>query len=215
LRNEGDFYQVVESHADKPLRLFVYNIDFDVTREVVIVPNRLWSNSGDSLLGCGVGYGLLHRIPKPQDNRSPNPTTTSSSNERPSMEEEDYEQTSGVSVIPSGMPSTIPGASAKGSISGNLRAPKRHYKNSTSTDWRDHLSSQPPLTPLTSSIAEFENQQPFVPFDSSFGHGVGHGGSGGSGGRSGSGERHVPPPISTGGRASMPDIIAEDDEEGE
>ena len=32
-------------------------------REVVLVPNRMWG--GEGLLGCGVGFGLLHRIPKP------------------------------------------------------------------------------------------------------------------------------------------------------
>ncbi|KAM0756172.1 hypothetical protein T439DRAFT_22505 [Meredithblackwellia eburnea MCA 4105] len=65
LRGEGDFYDVVEAHVDKPLRLFVYNADYDVTREAILVPNRSWG--GEGLLGCGVGYGLLHRIPKPQD----------------------------------------------------------------------------------------------------------------------------------------------------
>ncbi|BGP43876.1 hypothetical protein JCM10449v2_007933 [Rhodotorula kratochvilovae] len=65
LRGEGDFYDVVEAHVDKPLRLFVYNTDYDVTREAILVPNRTWG--GEGLLGCGVGYGLLHRIPKPQD----------------------------------------------------------------------------------------------------------------------------------------------------
>lgn len=30
-------------------------------REVVLVPNRKWG--GEGLLGCGVGFGLLHRIP--------------------------------------------------------------------------------------------------------------------------------------------------------
>ncbi|KPV73191.1 uncharacterized protein RHOBADRAFT_17459, partial [Rhodotorula graminis WP1] len=63
LRGEGDFYDVVEAHVDKPLRLFVYNSDYDVTREAILVPNRSWG--GEGLLGCGVGYGLLHRIPKP------------------------------------------------------------------------------------------------------------------------------------------------------
>ncbi|KWU45238.1 hypothetical protein RHOSPDRAFT_16673, partial [Rhodotorula sp. JG-1b] len=62
LRGEGDFYDVVEAHVDKPLRLFVYNSDYDVTREAILVPNRSWG--GEGLLGCGVGYGLLHRIPK-------------------------------------------------------------------------------------------------------------------------------------------------------
>ncbi|GAA5997515.1 Grh1p [Rhodotorula paludigena] len=65
LRGEGDFYDVVEAHVDKPLRLFVYNADYDVTREAILVPNRSWG--GEGLLGCGVGYGLLHRIPKPQE----------------------------------------------------------------------------------------------------------------------------------------------------
>lgn len=68
LHKESDFYNLVEEHVDKPLRLFVYNSDFDVTREVVIIPNRAWSSggAGEGLLGCGVGYGVLHRIPKPQ-----------------------------------------------------------------------------------------------------------------------------------------------------
>ncbi|GAA5957983.1 hypothetical protein JCM3765_006222 [Sporobolomyces pararoseus] len=65
LRGEGDFYDVVENHTDKSLRLFVYNSDYDVTRETILVPNRTWG--GEGLLGAGVGYGLLHRIPKPQD----------------------------------------------------------------------------------------------------------------------------------------------------
>ncbi|SCV74528.1 BQ2448_7557 [Microbotryum intermedium] len=73
LRGEGDFYDVVEAHVDKPLRLFVYNADYDVTRETILIPNRSWG--GEGLLGCGVGYGLLHRIPKPQDRARGGSTT--------------------------------------------------------------------------------------------------------------------------------------------
>lgn len=36
MKKEGDFYDLIEQHANKPCRLFVYNADFDVTREVVI-----------------------------------------------------------------------------------------------------------------------------------------------------------------------------------
>ena len=57
LRSEGDFYELVEAHVDRALRLYVYNSDYDHTREVIIVPNREWG--GEGLLGCGVGYGLL------------------------------------------------------------------------------------------------------------------------------------------------------------
>ncbi|CAO1630608.1 unnamed protein product [Parajaminaea phylloscopi] len=65
LKHEGDFYELVEAHEGRPLRLYVYNSDYDHTREVIIVPNREWG--GEGLLGCGVGFGLLHRIPRPQD----------------------------------------------------------------------------------------------------------------------------------------------------
>ncbi|KAG8870474.1 hypothetical protein FRB97_009726 [Tulasnella sp. 331] len=61
LSKEGDFYDVIEQHVEKPLRVYVYSYDFDTLREVVLVPNRMWGGAG--LLGCGVGYGLLHRIP--------------------------------------------------------------------------------------------------------------------------------------------------------
>ncbi|KAF9005282.1 hypothetical protein BDZ89DRAFT_1145303 [Hymenopellis radicata] len=58
---ENDFYDLVEAHVDKPLRVYVYSHDFDALREVVLVPNRHWGGSG--LLGCVFGYGLIHRIP--------------------------------------------------------------------------------------------------------------------------------------------------------
>ncbi|CAG8531282.1 14891_t:CDS:10 [Funneliformis caledonium] len=62
LRNESDFYDLIDVYLGKPLRLYVYNADFDVCREVIIVPNHEWGGEGS--LGCGVGYGYLHRIPK-------------------------------------------------------------------------------------------------------------------------------------------------------
>ncbi|KAK1236236.1 hypothetical protein PQX77_000524 [Marasmius sp. AFHP31] len=61
LSAENDFYDLVETHVDKPLRVYVYSHDFDTLREVVLVPNRHWG--GEGLLGCVFGYGLLHRIP--------------------------------------------------------------------------------------------------------------------------------------------------------
>ncbi|RSH88012.1 uncharacterized protein EHS24_000536 [Apiotrichum porosum] len=63
LHGEHAFYDLVEAHLDKPLRLYVYSADLDNLREVVVIPNEKWGGSG--LLGCGVGYGILHRIPRP------------------------------------------------------------------------------------------------------------------------------------------------------
>ncbi|CEL51949.1 Golgi reassembly-stacking protein 2 OS=Rattus norvegicus GN=Gorasp2 PE=1 SV=3 [Rhizoctonia solani AG-1 IB] len=69
LERESDFYELIEEHVDKPLRVYVYSFDFDNLREVVLVPNRMWGGQG--LLGCGVGYGLLHRIPKDRSSLMP------------------------------------------------------------------------------------------------------------------------------------------------
>lgn len=41
--------------------MYVYNIDDDMCREVTIKPNSKWGGEGS--LGCGIGYGYLHRIP--------------------------------------------------------------------------------------------------------------------------------------------------------
>ncbi|KAJ7366716.1 GRASP55/65 PDZ-like domain-containing protein [Mycena albidolilacea] len=68
---ENDFYELVEAHVDKPLRVYVYSHDFDALREVVLVPNRHWG--GEGLLGCVFGYGLLHRIPPQPAERAATP----------------------------------------------------------------------------------------------------------------------------------------------
>ncbi|CAG8582275.1 157_t:CDS:2 [Acaulospora colombiana] len=56
LLSENDLYDLIDDYMGKPLRLYVYNSDFDVCREVIIVPNQEWGGEGS--LGCGVGYGI-------------------------------------------------------------------------------------------------------------------------------------------------------------
>uniref|UniRef100_G3NMU8 Golgi reassembly stacking protein 2 n=1 Tax=Gasterosteus aculeatus aculeatus TaxID=481459 RepID=G3NMU8_GASAC len=56
-----DLFSVVETYEGKELKLYVYNTDTDNCREVVVTPNCDWG--GDGSLGCGIGYGYLHRIP--------------------------------------------------------------------------------------------------------------------------------------------------------
>lgn len=48
-------------NSQPEVELYVYNKDFNTLRPVRIRPNSSWGGSG--LLGCGVGYGLLHRLP--------------------------------------------------------------------------------------------------------------------------------------------------------
>ncbi|XP_030614214.1 Golgi reassembly-stacking protein 2 [Archocentrus centrarchus] len=56
-----DLFSLIETHEGKDLKLYVYNTDADNCREVVITPNSDWGGEGS--LGCGIGYGYLHRIP--------------------------------------------------------------------------------------------------------------------------------------------------------
>lgn len=64
LHESEDLFTLIESHEGKPLKLYVYNSDSDSCREVTITPNSSWGGEGS--LGCGIGYGYLHRIPKCQ-----------------------------------------------------------------------------------------------------------------------------------------------------
>ncbi|XP_064410676.1 Golgi reassembly-stacking protein 1b isoform X1 [Latimeria chalumnae] len=61
LQEAEDFFTLIETHEGKPLKLMVYNSDTDICREVVVTPNGAWGGEGS--LGCGIGYGYLHRIP--------------------------------------------------------------------------------------------------------------------------------------------------------
>lgn len=63
LHGESGLSEIVEAHIGTPLRLYVYNNEYDVTREVTIQPSRDWG--GEGALGCVLGYGALHRLPAP------------------------------------------------------------------------------------------------------------------------------------------------------
>jgi hypothetical protein len=56
-----DLFTLIESSENKQLKLYVYNCDLDSVREVLLTPNSAWGGEGS--LGCGIGYGYLHRIP--------------------------------------------------------------------------------------------------------------------------------------------------------
>ncbi|KAI9892047.1 MAG: hypothetical protein M1814_001752 [Vezdaea aestivalis] len=63
LQGESGLGELVEDHLDRPLQLWVYNRDYDVTRSVSITPGRRWG--GEGALGCEMGFGALHRLPPP------------------------------------------------------------------------------------------------------------------------------------------------------
>ena len=61
LHESEDLFSLIEAHEGRPLKLYIYNTETDHCREVSITPNGAWG--GDGSLGCGIGYGYLHRIP--------------------------------------------------------------------------------------------------------------------------------------------------------
>jgi hypothetical protein len=72
-------FTLIESSENKQLKLYVYNVDLDTVREVLLTPNSAWGGEGS--IGCGIGYGYLHRIPikdekekKPLDVKTENTT---------------------------------------------------------------------------------------------------------------------------------------------
>lgn len=75
LQDSEDFFSLIEAHEGKALKLMVYNTQTDSCRDVVVTPNGAWGGEGS--LGCGIGYGYLHRIPVQTDVPSPKlPSTT-------------------------------------------------------------------------------------------------------------------------------------------
>ncbi|KAK6625194.1 hypothetical protein RUM43_005485 [Polyplax serrata] len=78
LHESEDLFGLIEAYENRPLKLYVYNTGDDTCREVTITPMSNWG--GDGSLGCGIGYGYLHRIPvrtAPVSNKS---TTVLSTN---------------------------------------------------------------------------------------------------------------------------------------
>jgi hypothetical protein len=61
LRGEAALGELVEDHLNRSLILWVYNSEFDVVREVELVPRRGWG--GEGALGAVLGFGALHRLP--------------------------------------------------------------------------------------------------------------------------------------------------------
>lgn len=73
LQDSEDFFSLIEAHEGRPLKLLVYSTVTDGCREVVVTPNGAWGGEGS--LGCGIGYGYLHRIPALSEVPEPKPST--------------------------------------------------------------------------------------------------------------------------------------------
>ena len=74
MRGENALPELIEAYLNRPLRLYVYNNEYDVTRTVDITPSRAWG--GEGALGCVLGYGALQRLPAPLTEPSQAPGET-------------------------------------------------------------------------------------------------------------------------------------------
>ena len=63
VHGESGLGELVEDYLSRPLRLYVYNHEYAVTRIVTITPSRNWGGTG--ALGCVLGFGALHHLPPP------------------------------------------------------------------------------------------------------------------------------------------------------
>ena len=61
MNDAEDFYALIDKNQGLPVKLYVYNTVTDKIRQVILTPNIGWGGEGS--LGCGIGYGYLHRIP--------------------------------------------------------------------------------------------------------------------------------------------------------
>lgn len=89
--------RVINSKYNQELVLYAYNHEYDVVRPVTMIPNDQWGGKG--LLGCGVGYGLLHRLPIPSGSEPGSVLFDSQSYNTPNLSQ-DYIQNFTPSNIP-------------------------------------------------------------------------------------------------------------------
>ena len=93
LHGEAGLGELVEDHIGRPMRLYVYNNEYDVTREITIHPSRDWGGQG--ALGCELGYGALHRLPAPLSSPMAGPGETLFETENARFSNEDVRPISG------------------------------------------------------------------------------------------------------------------------
>ncbi|XP_060086008.1 Golgi reassembly-stacking protein 2-like [Ylistrum balloti] len=104
LHESEDLFTLIDSHEGKPLRLYIYNTESDSCREVTITPNGAWG--GDGSLGCGIGYGYLHRIPKRQFPSNVSPEKLATSVQTPQKSPDGFAEVS-LGNSPQGLPTSM------------------------------------------------------------------------------------------------------------
>jgi hypothetical protein len=102
VRGESGLGELIEDFVDRPLRLIVYNHEYNVTRPITITPSRGWG--GEGALGCVLGFGALHRIPAPLEEPPQGPGETLFSSDPTTSFDEKRPLSSSSNLPPSALP---------------------------------------------------------------------------------------------------------------
>ncbi|XP_075963923.1 Golgi reassembly-stacking protein 2-like isoform X2 [Anarhichas minor] len=144
MNESEDLFSVFETSEGKELKLYVYNTDTDNCREVVITPNCDWG--GDGSLGCGIGYGYLHRIPTLPFLEGKNISVPAQTASEPATSPKDTE------VLLSAVIPTVPVAvsSSSSASTGLEQALSGMSVSSNPTTFVSKLQTEAPTVPLLS-----------------------------------------------------------------
>jgi len=163
LNDAEDFFTLIETNEGKPLKLYVYNSESDMTREITLTPNIGWGGEGS--LGCGIGYGYLHRIPLRTVSAPPAITKTNSSSnigdhilDKPTLiptSNVNGNANMNFTLQPTNMPPitvTMPNLFVPPSVDTNAAAPNE-------TQSTINVAGQPPTTTTTTTTANSDSSQ--------------------------------------------------------
>jgi len=151
LHESEDLFSLIEAHEGRPLKLYVYNTETDHCREVTITPNGAWGGEGS--LGCGIGYGYLHRIPVDNIESSRPPPQTASAMANPPPQNPDAAESpiqmgaSPTMVVPM-MPATVTSP-----MVGPMPPPPPTASQQPTTPSPIQFQSAPPPSEVTSAAS--------------------------------------------------------------
>jgi len=156
LNDAEDFFTLIETNEGKPLKLYVYNSESDMTREITLTPNIGWGGEGS--LGCGIGYGYLHRIPLRTVSAPPAITKTNSS--------------SNIGDHILDKPTLIPTSNVNGNANMNFTMPNLFVPPSVDTNAAApnetqstiNVAGQPPTTTTTTANSDSSQFAKYVEF---------------------------------------------------
>ncbi|ORX98606.1 GRASP55/65 PDZ-like domain-domain-containing protein [Clohesyomyces aquaticus] len=152
VRGESGLGELVEDYLNRPLRLFVYNHEYNVTRPITITPSRGWG--GEGALGCVLGFGALHRVPAPFEEPPHAPgETLFSTDSAPFDEKRPLSSASNLPAVgagpelfvsanmalPSKTPPLVAGAAGHGPPKRKQRAHHAHVSPSAGTSLDDYF----------------------------------------------------------------------------